>query len=183
MERTPVWFMRQAGRCLEEYRALRERHGILEIARTPELCARVTAMPVERLDVDGAVLFADIMLPLDGMGVPFHIEPDVGPIVERPVRSAAAVQGLRVVEAEEATPYLFETIRGLRRDLAPEVALIGFGGGPFTLASYLIEGRPSRDLPRTKAMLLGEPETWSALMDVLVEVLVRYLRAQVAAGA
>ncbi|MGH2379242.1 MAG: uroporphyrinogen decarboxylase family protein, partial [Candidatus Limnocylindria bacterium] len=124
-----------------------------------------------------------IMLPLDGMGVPFHIEPDVGPIVERPIRTAADVQGLRVVEAEEATPYLFETIRGLRRDLAPEVALIGFGGGPFTLASYLIEGRPSRDLPRTKAMLLGEPETWSALMDVLVEVLVRYLRAQVAAGA
>lgn len=182
VERTPVWFMRQAGRCLAEYRALRERYGILEIARTPELCARVTAMPVERLSVDGAVLYADIMLPLDGMGVPFRIEPEVGPIVERPVRSGADVAALRVVEAEEATPYLFETIRGLRRTLAPEVALIGFGGGPFTLASYLIEGRPSRDLPRTKAMVFGEPEVWHGLMRALAEVLTRYLRAQVRAG-
>ena len=183
VERTPVWFMRQAGRCLEEYRALRERHGILEIARTPELCARVTAMPVRRLGVDAAVLFADIMLPLDGMSVAFRIEPEVGPIVERPIRTPADVERLRIVEAEEATPYLFEAIRGLRRDLAPEVALVGFGGGPFTLASYLIEGRPSRDLPRTKAMLFGAPDLWNALMDVLVEVLIRYLREQVRAGA
>ncbi|OGO74343.1 MAG: uroporphyrinogen decarboxylase, partial [Chloroflexi bacterium RIFCSPLOWO2_12_FULL_71_12] len=183
VERTPVWFMRQAGRCLEEYRALRERHGILEIARTPELCARVTAMPVRRLGVDAAVLFADIMLPLDGMSVAFRIEPEVGPIVERPIRTPADVERLRIVEAEEATPYLFEAIRGLRRDLAPEVALVGFGGGPFTLASYLIEGRPSRDLPRTKAMLFGAPDLWNALMDVLVEVLIRYLRQQVRAGA
>jgi uroporphyrinogen decarboxylase len=183
VERTPVWFMRQAGRCLEEYRALRERYGILEMARTPELCARVTAMPVHRLGVDAAVLYADIMLPLDGMGVPFRIEPDVGPIVERPVRTAADVVALRVVAAEEATPYLFETIRALRRDLPPEIALVGFAGAPFTLASYLIEGRPSRDLARTKAMLFGEPELWSRLMDTLVEVLSRYLRAQVAAGA
>lgn len=183
VERTPVWFMRQAGRCLAEYRALRERHGILEMARTPELCARVTAMPVERLGVDAAVLYADIMLPLDGMGVPFHIQPDLGPIVEAPVRTDADIAALRVIAAEEATPYLFETIRALRRDLAPEVALVGFAGAPFTLASYLIEGRPSRDLGRTKAMLFGEPARWAALMDVLVEVLSRYLRAQVAAGA
>src|SRR5216684_6946781 len=115
VERTPVWYMRQAGRCLAEYRELRERYGILEIARTPELCARVTAMPVARLGVDAAVLYADIMLPLDGMGVPFHIEPDLGPIVERPVRATEDVAGLRVVEAEEATPYLFETIRALRQ--------------------------------------------------------------------
>jgi uroporphyrinogen decarboxylase len=183
VERTPVWFMRQAGRCLEEYRALRERYGILEMARTPELCARVTAMPVERLGVDAAVLYADIMLPLDGMGVPFRIEPDVGPIVDAPVRTRTDVAALRVIEAEEATPYLFETIRALRHDLAPEIALVGFAGAPFTLASYLIEGRPSRDLARTKAMLFGEPELWAALMDTLVEVLSRYLRAQVAAGA
>jgi uroporphyrinogen decarboxylase len=174
--------MRQAGRCLAEYRALRERYGILEIARTPELCARVTAMPVARLGVDAAVLYADIMLPLDGMGVPFHIEPDLGPIVERPVRTAEDVAALRIVPADEATPYMFEAIRQVRRALAPEVALIGFCGGPFTLASYLIEGRPSRDHARTKAMLLGAPEPWSALMRVLVEVLTRYLRAQIAAG-
>jgi len=182
VERTPVWFMRQAGRCLAEYRAMRERYGILEMARTPELCARVTAMPVDRLGVDAAVLYADIMLPLDGMGVPFHIQPDLGPIVEAPVRTDTDVAALRVLDAEEATPYLFETIRALRRDLAPEIALVGFAGAPFTLASYLIEGRPSRDLARTKAMLFGEPERWAALMDVLVEVLSRYLRAQVAAG-
>jgi len=182
VERTPVWYMRQAGRCLEEYRTLREKHGILEIARNPELCARVTRMPVERLGVDAAVLYADIMLPLDGMGVPFHLEPDIGPIVERPVRSAREVASLRVVTAEEATPYLFETIRALRRDLPREIALIGFAGAPFTLASYLIEGRPSRDHARTKAMMFGEPELWDRLMNTIAEVLGRYLRAQVAAG-
>jgi uroporphyrinogen decarboxylase len=182
VERTPVWYMRQAGRCLAEYRALRERYGILEMARTPELCARVTRMPVDRLGVDAAVLYADIMLPLDGMGVPFHIQPDVGPIVERPVRSAADVAALRVIAAEEATPYLFETIRALRRDLPADIALIGFCGAPFTLASYLVEGGPSRDHARAKRMLQGEPELWARLMDTLVEVLVRYLRAQVASG-
>ena len=182
VERTPVWFMRQAGRCLEEYRVLRERYGILELARTPELCARVTTMPVDRLGVDAAVLYADIMLPLDGMGVPFHIQPDLGPIVEAPVRTDADVAALRIIDAEEATPYLFETIRALRRDLAPAIALVGFAGAPFTLASYLIEGRPSRDLARTKAMLFGEPERWARLMETLVTVLSRYLRAQVAAG-
>jgi uroporphyrinogen decarboxylase len=182
VERTPVWFMRQAGRCLAEYRELRERYGILEMARTPELCARVTAMPVVRLGVDGAVLYADIMLPLYGMGVPFHIEPEVGPIVERPVRTLADIAALRVVDADEATPYLFTTIRELRRSLPAEVALIGFAGAPFTLASYLIEGRPSRDLARTKAILFGGPILWDRLMSTLTEVLVRYLRAQVASG-
>jgi len=174
--------MRQAGRCLSEYRELRERYGILEMARTPELCARVTAMPVARLGVDAAVLYADIMLPLDGMGVPFHIEPDVGPIVERPVRVASDVSALRVIAAEEATPYLFTAIRELRRSLPADVALIGFAGAPFTLASYLIEGRPSRDLARTKALLFGDPVLWDRLMTVLTDVLVRYLRAQADAG-
>jgi len=175
--------MRQAGRCLAEYRTLRERYGILEIAKTPELCARVTAMPVARLGVDAAVLYADIMLPLEGMGVPFHIEPDVGPIVERPVRTDRDVAELRVVAAEEATPYLFSAIRELRRrTLPPAIALIGFAGAPFTLASYLIEGRPSRDLARTKALLFGDPVLWDRLMSTLVDVLVRYLRAQVEAG-
>ena len=182
VERTPVWYMRQAGRCLAEYRALRERYGILEMARTPELCARVTRMPVDRLGVDAAVLYADIMLPLDGMGVPFHIQPDIGPIVEHPVQSADDVAALRVVAAAEATPYLFETIRALRRDLPAQIALIGFCGAPFTLASYLVEGGPSRDHARAKRMLQGEPALWARLMDTLVEVLARYLREQVSSG-
>jgi uroporphyrinogen decarboxylase len=174
--------MRQAGRCIAEYRELRERYGILEMARTPELCARVTAMPVARLGVDAAVLYADIMLPLDGMGVPFHIEADVGPIVERPVRAPSDVAALRVVAAEDATPYLFTAIRELRGSLPADIALIGFAAAPFTLASYLIEGQPSRALARTKALLFGDPVLWDQLMTVLTEVLVRYLRAQVDAG-
>jgi uroporphyrinogen decarboxylase len=182
VDRTPVWFMRQAGRCLAGYRRLRERHGILEITRTPELCAQVTTMPVDTFGVDGAVLYADIMLPLSGMGVPFSIDPGVGPIVHRPVRDAAAVAALRVVEAEEATPELFETIRMLRRDLDGRAALIGFAGAPYTVASYLIEGRPSKEHARAKALLYGDEALWHRLMETLTEVTVRYLRAQVAAG-
>jgi uroporphyrinogen decarboxylase len=182
VDRTPVWFMRQAGRCLAEYRKLRERHDILEITRTPELCAQVTTMPVDTFGVDGAVLYADIMLPLFGMGVPFSIDPGVGPIVHRPVRDAAAVAALAVVEAEEATPELFETIRMLRRDLDGRAALIGFAGAPYTVASYLIEGRPSKEHAHAKALLYGDEGLWHRLMDTLTEVTVRYLRAQVAAG-
>jgi len=182
VERTPVWFMRQAGRCLADYRELRERFGILDIARNPELSARVTAMPVDQLGVDAAVLYADIMLPLDGMGVPFRIEPEIGPIIERPVRTARDVDALRVVAAEEATPYLFESIRALRASLPPDVALIGFAGAPFTIASYLVEGRPSRDHARAKGMLAGEPALWDRLLGTLAEVVSRYLVAQVKAG-
>jgi uroporphyrinogen decarboxylase len=180
---TPVWFMRQAGRCLVDYRKLRERYDILTLTRTPELCAQVTRMPVEVLGVDGAVLYADIMLPLHGMGVPFSIDPGVGPIVHEPVRDRAAVDALRVVEAEAATPELFETIRLLRADLGDRAALIGFAGAPYTVASYLIEGRPSRDHARAKGLLYGDPALWHRLMDTLTEVTIRYLRAQVAAGA
>jgi uroporphyrinogen decarboxylase len=182
VDRTPVWFMRQAGRCLAGYRRLRERHDILEITRTPELCAQVTTMPVDVFGVDGAVLYADIMLPLYGMGVPFSIDPGVGPIVHRPVRDAAAVAALRVVEAEEATPELFEAIRMLRRDLGGRAALIGFAGAPYTVASYLIEGRPSKEHARAKALLYGDQALWHRLMETLTEVTIRYLRAQVAAG-
>ena len=182
VDRTPVWFMRQAGRCLAGYRELRERYDILEITRTPELCAQVTAMPVEVLGVDGAVLYADIMLPLFGMGVPFSIDPGIGPIIHRPVRDEAAVRALRVVEAEEATPDLFEAIRILRGELAGRAGLIGFAGAPYTVASYLIEGRPSREHTRARALLYGEPALWHRLMATLAEVTIRYLRAQVAAG-
>jgi len=180
---TPVWFMRQAGHCLAQYRRLRERYDILEIAKTPELCARVTRMPVDEFGVDAAVLYADIMLPLDGMGVPFRIEPEIGPIIEHPLRSAADIARLRIVDAEEATPYLFDTIRGLRRELAGRAALVGFSGAPFTIACYLIEGRPSRDYARAKALMFGQPAVWHRLMETLAEVVVRYLRAQIHAGA
>jgi uroporphyrinogen decarboxylase len=183
VDATPVWFMRQAGRCLAQYRRLRERYDILEIAKTPELCAQVTCMPVDEFGVDAAVLYADIMLPLDGMGVPFRIEPEIGPIIEHPLRSASDVARLRIVDAEEATPYLFETIRGLRRELAGRAALVGFSGAPFTIACYLIEGRPSRDYARAKALMFGQPALWHQLMETLAEVVVRYLRAQVEAGA
>ena len=183
VDRTPVWFMRQAGRSLAAYRELRERYDILTITRTPELCARVTLMPVDELGVDAAVLYADIMLPLVGMGVPFSIDPGVGPIIHEPLRSAADIARLMVVEsAEEATPDLFAAIRGIRRQLDGRAAVIGFAGAPFTVASYLIEGHPSRDYARSKALMHGDPQLWDQLMEKLAEVTVRYLRAQVSAG-
>ncbi len=182
VDRTPVWFMRQAGRCLAAYRELRESYDILTITRTPELCARVTLMPVEELGVDAAVLYADIMLPLFGMGVPFSIDPGLGPVIHEPVRDAAAVRSLRVVEPESATPDLFDAIRLIRAELEGRTAVLGFAGAPFTVASYLIEGRPTRDFARSKALMFGQPALWHELMETLTEVTIRYLRAQVAAG-
>jgi uroporphyrinogen decarboxylase len=140
-------------------------------------------MPVDTFAVDGAVLFADIMLPLDGMGIPFRIDPGVGPVIESPVRSAADVARLRVVEAEEATPYVLDALRLLKAELGERAALLGFSGAPFTLACYIVEGRSSREYPKTKALMYGDPATWHKLMDVLTEVVIRYLRGQVEAGA
>ena len=182
VDATPVWFMRQAGRCLAEYRELRERYDILTMARTPDLCARVTLMPVDTFGVDAAVLYADIMLPLEGMGVPFSIDPGIGPIVHDPVRSAADVEALSIIDAEEATPFLFETIRNLRHELDGKTALIGFAGAPYTVASYMIEGRPTKDFGRSKGLMFGQPEVWRRLMETLTEVTIRYLYAQVQAG-
>ena len=183
VDATPVWFMRQAGRSLPAYRRLRQRHDLLTLARTPELCTEVTLLPVDALGVDGAVLFADIMLPLEGMGVPFRIEPDVGPVIPDPLRRAADVARLRVLDAEAATPYVFEALRMLRPALGDRAALIGFAGSPFTLACYLVEGRATRDYPRTRAMVHGAPRVFEALMTTLTEVVSRYLVAQVEAGA
>lgn len=183
VDTTPVWFMRQAGRSLPEYRALRARHDFLSVAKTPELCVEATLMPVRRLGVDGAVLFADIMLPLEGMGVPFRIEPSVGPVIPNPIRTEDDVARLRVIDAREATPYVFEAIRLLRRELGDSAALLGFSGAPLTLACYLVEGRSSREYPKTKALMYGRPELWHRLMATLTEVVVRYLREQIAAGA
>ena len=179
---TPVWFMRQAGRCLAEYRELRKRYDILTMAKTPELCAQVTMMPVKEFGVDGAVLYADIMLPLEGMGVSLEIQPEVGPIIHNPIRSMQDVEALRITDAWEATPYVMEAIRLVQRELEGNQAVIGFSGAPFTLACYLIEGRPSRDYGIAKSLMYGQPETWHALMDKLTEVVSRYLVAQIGAG-
>jgi uroporphyrinogen decarboxylase len=182
VDATPVWFMRQAGRSFAGYRKLRERHGILELAKTPELCAQVTLMPVRELGVDGAVLFADIMLPLEPMGVGLRIEPEVGPIIDRPIRSADDVAALRSFDPAEVS-FTLDAIRLVKAELAGAAGVIGFSGAPFTLACYLIEGRPSRDFATAKAFMYREPEAWHGLMDRLSSMVVTYLRAQVDAGA
>jgi uroporphyrinogen decarboxylase len=174
--------MRQAGRSFAAYRELRERYGILELAKSPELCAEVTLMPVRELGVDAAVMFADIMLPLEPMGVGLRIEPEVGPIIERPIRSAADVESLGVFDPGDAS-FTLEAIRIVRRELEGKAGVIGFAGAPFTLACYLIEGRPSRDYARAKAFMYREPDAWHRLMDRLSTMVVAYLRAQIDAGA
>jgi len=180
---TPVWFMRQAGRSLPEYRALRERHDFMTVATTPELAARATLMPVDRLGVDAAVLFADIMLPLACMDVPFEIRPGVGPVIAAPIRTAADIDRLSLIPARDATPYVMEALRLTRDALGERAALLGFAGAPFTLACYLIEGRPAREFPWAKALMYGEPELWHRLMERLTAVTADYLQAQIAAGA
>ncbi len=175
--------MRQAGRCLPQYRALRERFGFLEIATNSDLSTEVTCMPVEILGVDAAVVFADIMLPLQGMAVDFEIREQVGPVIAQPIRTERQVRELKVVEAEAATPYLFPAIRGARERLGRRAALVGFGAAPFTLACYLVEGQGSRDYPHVRALIHSEPELWNRLMTTLTEVLARYLIAQAKAGA
>ena len=182
VDATPVWFMRQAGRSFAAYRALRERYGILDLAKTPELCAEVTLMPVHELGVDGAVLFADIMLPLEPMGVELRIEPEVGPIIERPIRSAADVDALRAFDPDDVS-FTLDAIRIVRRELDGTAEVIGFSGAPFTLACYLIEGRPSRDYAVARAFMFREPEAWHRLMERLSAMAIAYLRAQVEAGA
>ena len=182
VDATPIWFMRQAGRCLAEYRQLRTSYDIMTLAKTPELSARVTLMPVEAFGVDGAVLFADIMLPLEPMGVDLEIQPDIGPIIHNPIRSRADVDRLRLFEPDEEVAFVMDAIRLVRRELAGKQAMIGFSGSPFTLACYLIEGRPSRDYAVAKAFMYGEPEAWHELMGKLAEVTARYLNAQIRAG-
>jgi uroporphyrinogen decarboxylase len=182
VDATPVWFMRQAGRSFAAYRKLRERYGILELAKTPDLCAEVTLMPVRELGVDAAVLFADIVLPLEPMGVDLRIEPEVGPIIDRPIRSAADVAALRAFDPAEVS-FSMDAIRLVKRELAGSAGVIGFSGAPFTLACYLIEGRPSRDFATAKAFMYREPAAWHDLMERLSVMVVAYLRAQVDAGA
>ncbi|MEM6789916.1 MAG: uroporphyrinogen decarboxylase [Myxococcota bacterium] len=179
---TPVWFMRQAGRYMAEYREIRKRHTLLEICAQPELATEVTLQPM-RLGVDAAILFADILLVLTPMGVPFSFEKGEGPVVHEPVRTRADIDRLRVFEAEEGLPHVLEAVRLIRRELDGKTPLIGFAGAPFTVASYLVEGGKSRDYARTKKLMWEAPEAFSELMGKVAEVVRRYLRAQVDAGA
>ena len=183
VERTPVWFMRQAGRSLPEYRELRKSYNLFEVCRRPELCAEVTLQPVRAHDVDAAVMFADIMLPVLGMGIDVELVESVGPIVAEPVRSAADIERLRVPEPEEAVPFILEAIRLVRAELPQEKTVVGFCGGPFTVAGYLVEGKPSRDFTNVKTLMYREPAVWHALADKLAVTSARYLAAQVEAGA
>jgi uroporphyrinogen decarboxylase len=183
VERTPVWFMRQAGRSLPQYRELRKRFGLFDVCRQPELCAEVTLQPVEAHGVDAAVMFADIMLPVIGMGVDVDLVENVGPVIASPIVSRADVERLGVPEPEEAVPFILEAVRLVREELAPERAVIGFCGGPFTVAGYLVEGKPSREFLKVKTLMYREPETWHALMERLADTSARYVAAKVRAGA
>ena len=183
VERTPVWFMRQAGRSLPEYRELRKHHDLFSVCRQPELCAEVTLQPVRAHDVDAAVMFADIMLPVIGMGVDVELVENVGPVIANPVRTNDDVERLRVPDPQEAVPFILEAVRLVRAELPAEKAVIGFAGGPFTVAGYLIEGKPTREFVQTKRCMYAQPEVWHALMDKLADTFVSYLRAKVTAGA
>jgi len=181
VDATPVWFMRQAGRSLPEYRKLRERWTLAEIVSQPELCAEVTLQPVRRLGVDAAVMFADIMLPVAGMGVDFDLVEDVGPVIEHPIATADDVARLRVPDGEEAAPQVIDAVRQVVAE--SPVPVICFSGAPFTLASYLIEGRPSRTFAKVKAFMYLQPQAFDLLLDKLARTMSRYLEAQLAAGA
>ena len=183
VERTPVWFMRQAGRSLPEYRELRKRYDLFSVCRQPELCAEVTLQPIRAHNVDAAVMFADIMLPVIGMGVDVELVENVGPVIADPVRTSADLERLRVPEPEDAVPFILEAVRLVRAELPAEKAVIGFAGGPFTVAGYLIEGKPTREFVQTKRCMYGQPEVWHALMDKLADTFAAYLRAKVVAGA
>jgi uroporphyrinogen decarboxylase len=180
-DRVPVWYMRQAGRYDPEYRKIKEKYSLLDICAIPELAAEVTMMPVRKLGVDAAILYSDIMNPVASLGVEFDIVPNVGPVIERPIRTARDVELLRPVDVEKDLAPVLETIRILDRELT--VPLITFAGAPFTIASYLIEGRPSKQYLHTKNMIFSAPEVWQALMNKLGDMVIAYFRAQVAAGA
>ena len=179
---TPVWYMRQAGRSQPEYRKIKEKYSLFEITHQPELCAYVTALPVDQYNVDAAILYKDIMSPLPAIGVDVEIQSGVGPVISNPIRSLADVKKLTDIHPEEQLPYIYETIKILTTEVL-SVPLIGFAGAPFTVASYMIEGRPSRNYNKTKSFMYAEPEAWFALMDHLADMTIKYVKAQVKAGA
>jgi uroporphyrinogen decarboxylase len=174
--------MRQAGRYMAEYRAMRERHSLLEICRVPDLATEVTLQPVRRIDVDAAILFSDLLLPLEPMGLPFDFVKGEGPQIERPIGSPEDIDRLRVFEPREALGHVLTAIRQIQQELAGRVPLIGFAGAPFTLASYAIEGGHSNNFARTKALMYGHPDAWHRLCDKFATVVSNYLAAQIEAG-
>jgi uroporphyrinogen decarboxylase len=183
-ERTPVWFMRQAGRSLPEYRKLREEHPAFgDVVKRPDLACEVTMQPVRRHGVDAAILFSDIMTPVQSLVPGVDIHPGKGPVVEQPFRTKADLDRLRPLDPEADIPYVLDTVRRVRDELDDDVALIGFGGAPFTVASYLVEGGKSREYRHTKALMYGEPEVWFGLAERLADITLASLRAQVANGA
>jgi uroporphyrinogen decarboxylase len=183
VDATPVWFMRQAGRYMAEYRKLREKHTLLEICKQPDLATEVTLQPVRAHKVDAAILFADILLPLEPMGAPFEFAAGEGPRFYEPVRDRAGIEKLRVIEPKEDLAHVLQAVTNIRRELDGKTPLIGFSGAPFTLASYLIEGGKSSQFTKTKGLMFGEPELWGQLMTKLSEVVRRFLLAQIEAGA
>jgi uroporphyrinogen decarboxylase len=183
VERTPVWFMRQAGRSLPEYREVRRHHAFFEVNRSAELTAEVTLQPVRRHRVDAAVMFADIMTPVVPMGIDVELVEGIGPVVREPIRTMAAVDRLRVPDPQEAVAPILDAIRIVRGELAPEQAVVGFCGGPFTVAGYLVEGKPSRDFAVTKTLMYREPAVWHALLEKLADTFAAYVVAQAQAGA
>ncbi|MCF8721696.1 uroporphyrinogen decarboxylase [Nitrospina gracilis] len=180
---TPVWFMRQAGRYMKEYRDLKAKYSFLEMCRTPELATEVTLQPLDVLGVDAAIIFADILLPLEPMGTGLEFTAGDGPSIPRPVRTRQDVENLRPVNSEEQLGYVGDAIKLVRKEIAGKLPLIGFSGAPFTLSSYMVEGGKSKEFTTTKLMMYQEPETWNLLMDKVVDVLVDYLKMQVKAGA
>lgn len=177
----PAWYMRQAGRSQKEYRELKEKYSLFEITHQPELCAYVTRLPVEHYGVDSAILYKDIMTPLPAIGVDVEIKKNIGPVIDNPIRSFSDVERLGKINPEADVPYVLDTIKLLTEEQL-EVPLIGFSGAPFTLASYMIEGGPSKNYHKTKAMMYSEPETWFALMEKLGDMIVVYVKAQIKAG-
>lgn len=180
VDRLPVWYMRQAGRYDPDYRKIKEKYSLLEICRQPELAAEVTMMPVRKLGVDAAILYSDIMNPVASLGVKFDIVKNIGPVIEEPIRTLADIERLRPIDVHKDLSHVLKTIAILDKEL--DVPLITFAGAPFTIASYLIEGRPSKSYIRTKAMMYGDPEAWFKLMDKLGDMVITYLRAHVESG-
>jgi uroporphyrinogen decarboxylase len=180
---TPVWFMRQAGRYLAEYRALRQRYSLLTMCKTPELAAQVTLQPIQRLPVDAAIIFTDLLIPLEPMGLKLVFAEHEGPIIENPIRGVSEIEALRAVDPEADLPFTLEAMRIVCRELGGKVPLIGFAGAPFTLASYVIEGGGSRHYLQTKTLMYHHPQAWHLLLDKLAQMSTAFLRAQIKAGA
>lgn len=181
-QHTPVWLMRQAGRYMKEYMAIRKNHSFLEMCRTPELACEVTLQPIRAFDIDAAIIFADILLPLPGMGIDIEFAKNEGPHIKNPVRTRKDVEAIRLINPEEDVPYLLTAIKMVKKELNGKVPLIGFSGAPFTIASYIIEGEGSKNYIHAKSLMYNDPDSWHMFMDKICGVTIAYLNAQIDAG-